>query len=447
MNKIFKISIYFILFVMFFSYVFVYYQTCGDVIWNYGFSNAIVNGEVLYKDFNLISTPLYNIIMSIGLFIYNDLSVFFIEIIIIYLFMFVLLDKLFKDKYIFGIFITILFSFFFSFIGSYNLLCIFLFLLLLYLEINNFSDKKIGFVIGLLLLTKHTIGIVVLLFSIIGVFDKKRIIDRIIGCFIPCVIFIFYLIIVGNLFNFIDLCILGLFSFSNSNGNYISIGSVISIILFVFSLYIIKKDRKNIINYYMASSICFAIPLFDSYHITMFLYLYFICLFVYLFEYKKVDFKNGRVINIIFSIIIVMFFIMYSYVTFNKFKDMKNINLPHFRFMYLNKNDMKYRKVFEKYKKYNNRIMIDRMSTFMDISSNNRISYFNVMLYGNWGYDIEKKVVLKLNSLHNTYIFINRFMIDCRDDKLQDYYPIYNYIDKNYELVDTIYDYNIYYKE
>ena len=46
----------------------------GDPFANYGFSFGITKGEVPYRDFNTISTPLYAFVMSIGLFIWNNYS-------------------------------------------------------------------------------------------------------------------------------------------------------------------------------------------------------------------------------------------------------------------------------------------------------------------------------------------------------------------------------------
>ena len=37
----------------------------ADEVWNYGFSYAIFHGEIPYKDFNMVITPLYPFLMSI----------------------------------------------------------------------------------------------------------------------------------------------------------------------------------------------------------------------------------------------------------------------------------------------------------------------------------------------------------------------------------------------
>lgn len=38
-----------------------------DEIWNYGFSHSLYSGLVPYKDFNMVITPFYPFLMSIGL--------------------------------------------------------------------------------------------------------------------------------------------------------------------------------------------------------------------------------------------------------------------------------------------------------------------------------------------------------------------------------------------
>ena len=100
-KNILNISKYIILFIIFFSFFLFFSTGDADVIWNYGFSHAIRIGEIPYKDFNMIITPLYPAIMSIGLFIKNSWLVFLIEQSILLLAFIFLLDKLLEKKYIF----------------------------------------------------------------------------------------------------------------------------------------------------------------------------------------------------------------------------------------------------------------------------------------------------------------------------------------------------------
>ena len=71
---------YIILFFVFlFSMIFVYIPFRMDTYVNYGFSYGIANGQIPYKDFNLI-VPLFGpFIYSILLFFNKSILVFYIE--------------------------------------------------------------------------------------------------------------------------------------------------------------------------------------------------------------------------------------------------------------------------------------------------------------------------------------------------------------------------------
>ena len=84
-KNILNISKYIILFIIFFIFFLFFSTGDADVIWNYGFSHAIRIGEIPYKDFNMIITPLYPAIMSIGLFIRKE-NFFFITYNVIFLY-------------------------------------------------------------------------------------------------------------------------------------------------------------------------------------------------------------------------------------------------------------------------------------------------------------------------------------------------------------------------
>ena len=49
----------------------------GDPINNYGFSHALINGEIPYLDFNTISTPLYSFFSSLWTVDFIDTSLIF----------------------------------------------------------------------------------------------------------------------------------------------------------------------------------------------------------------------------------------------------------------------------------------------------------------------------------------------------------------------------------
>ena len=49
-----------------------------DEIWSYGFSYNIANGLIPYKDFNMVITPFYSILMALFLKINNNILFFHI---------------------------------------------------------------------------------------------------------------------------------------------------------------------------------------------------------------------------------------------------------------------------------------------------------------------------------------------------------------------------------
>ena len=56
------------------------FPTNLDEIWNYGFSHNLYSGLIPYKDFNMVITPFYPFIMSLGFHIFgSSMLVFHIE--------------------------------------------------------------------------------------------------------------------------------------------------------------------------------------------------------------------------------------------------------------------------------------------------------------------------------------------------------------------------------
>ena len=58
--------------------VFGYHNNQFDSIWNYGYSYAISRGQVPYRDFSMVSTPLYSFVMAIGLVFWSNNLMFLI---------------------------------------------------------------------------------------------------------------------------------------------------------------------------------------------------------------------------------------------------------------------------------------------------------------------------------------------------------------------------------
>ena len=115
------------------------------------------------------------------------------------------------------------------------------------LESQYIKYYLIGIILGLLFLTKQSVGLCLCLVSFYYLFkDYKKFFKRVGGFLIPVGIFIIYLLITKSLYNFIDLCFLGLFDFAGNNGKVFNIFFFVSLILLGLIINIIRKDKEKV---------------------------------------------------------------------------------------------------------------------------------------------------------------------------------------------------------
>ena len=82
-----------------------------------------------------------------------------------------------------------------------------------------------------------------------------------------------------------------------------------------------------------------------------------------------------------------------------------------------------------------------------DIINDNNISYYDVLLYGNFGYDGVNKMIKKIDEVSDTYIIIDS---NCYYDNSVDSQfakDIVSYVIKNYRYIKRDGDFLIYYKD
>ena len=85
--------------------------------------------------------------------------------------------------------------------------------------------------------------------------------------------------------------------------------------------------------------------------------------------------------------------------------------------------------------------MFSLSSMFFDISTNHKITYFDIPLYGNFGYNGVNNMKKRIDSIHDVYFFIQ-----FNDDR-QFSDEIYNYIKKVSKKQKELEGYEIYYKK
>ena len=397
----------YILFFLFFLFILIIFSNNGnDTIWNYGMAHAIRMGEVPYKDFNIISTPLYPFILSIGLFIKDTYFMFLLEQALLCTIFIFFIEKIVNRNYIL-VLISLCFPIFNLLFPNYNFLVLLLLTVIIYLEKKNKSDSLIGITLGLLLLSKHTMGVFIIIASMISTLNVKRGLKRLVFSLIPISIFIIYLLCTKSFYTFFDLGILGLLDFGNHNSSISVFSLIASICILIYAIVSIKKDYKNKYIYYLFGSMTFIVPICDLFHV-----FYLICFFLIIYFIDKDEIPKNTIkkIGLFIPLILILNFISnYEYISNISI----NNNLEKFK-AYLLTNDIKLytQKIKEKYQSYNSVYMISMSSMFFNIECENKITYFDIPLHGNFGYNGINKMKNKISKLNdyirNKYKFIEK---------------------------------------
>ena len=232
----------------------------NDVIWNYGFCYNVAKSLYMYKDFNMVITPLYPTIFGIILkFIGNNMLVFYLSNSIIATIIFYIIYKYYNKTFIEMILLISLVS------GpNYNMLCLMLLFILILLEDKNKNDYLIGITLGLIFLTKSPMGLLSLA-SLYYFKNIKKIFKRFIGFLIPNIIYILYFL-KNNIFkDYINYAFGSLLSFASNNFN-LTIGFIIFIISIIYLVYLYKKNKDIKILYILLFQIM-SYPIFNFIHI------------------------------------------------------------------------------------------------------------------------------------------------------------------------------------
>ena len=418
----------------------------GDSIANFGFSYAMRIGEIPYKDFNMVIPPFSPFIYMVPLFFYNSSITYYITHALLLLALFIIIEKELKDKvYIF--YMIICFGYPLALITGlfpgYNFILFLLLMIIICLEKNNKNDLLIGILIGLSILTKHTIGI----FFIIPTFlyyykDIKKIGKRLLGLLIPISIFLIYLLITNTLYSFIDLCVLGIFDFANKNSNtpnyVLLIWLGICIIYYIYSWHKNKKIEYS----YGIITLLYLIPIIDIYH---FSYFQMIVLYI-LLKNTKIN-NNLKVPTIIITIVLIS---IWSFITLN-FRDYKYINYNNYPLRYMsNAMNKDYKYVDYISKKYNKKVILFLLGTenyFYKITSNQEITYFDLPNYGNYGIDGYNKMKKRIDKKHDTYFLVSMASLSDNANNQQYYKELVKYIIEKGKFIEKNEDYSLYYFE
>ena len=365
-----------------------------DEIWNFNIARNIATGLIPYKDISMITTPFIAIISGIILKIFGQeiivtrILASILATSIIWM-TFKILKLLWKDTKISILFSTVFTLLFLElFCLDYNFGLLLIALIILYYElkrknIENIETNKrqellIGILAGLAICTKQTIGILLAGITVLepiieAIIQKnkknvKNSIVRAIGVGIPIIILFIYLIVTGAFDEFINYTIKAIPTFTNKipygrllkdDDKKIAILSIILPIVNVILLIKVlvskkqKTENKNLmlILVYATLMLATVYPIADKIHFLIGTFILILALVYELGDLIKSGFQiiskkvlkktlNKKKIKIIIetiemyiilSILTVMAFTMFKYVSYYKDSDNKNKYLEHYK--------------------------------------------------------------------------------------------------------------------
>ena len=262
-----------------------------DVFFNARNIQLLEQGYIAYKDINIITTPFFHFLGVIFFKIFGcnfwtiDLYCGIVNGMILTIIVYIM-DYLKISRTIKAVaFIFFVFCIQSTYYFSYNMLLQLIILLILMTEVclplekNSLKKLILGILLGLLFLTKQTIGIIgIIVYLIKEIIDLKnnkksiKMIDKalIIGFILSIIPFCIYIFDNNCFYYFVDLCFNGIKEFGERNLLF-GIGELSFVAIFlVFDIYIIKKSIKNKSNekatlYYIA--LLGLITLFNCYPI------------------------------------------------------------------------------------------------------------------------------------------------------------------------------------
>ena len=438
--------VYGLLFILFFLTLnFFYIPFRMDTYTNYGFSYGIVMGQIPYRDYNLI-IPLFGpFLYSLGLLINKSILFYYLEQSFLLVLFCYFLKEILKEKVwivITAMFCPFVFYFAYCLFPGYNFLILFELVLLIYLNHFQKSDKLIGILIGICILTKHNIGIFIYLVTIIYSFfqSHKKSVIQFLYSLIPISIFLFYLLITNSLYSFINLCILNILEFSN-NFQY-NISMIIFTILFIIIIFIQwLKKKHNISYYYLLAYIPVAYPIMDHYHLSLLL---FFALIVFIYNSNITLSPKTSFISII---IIFLFLLSYDFLSISHFKELEIQSYSNFPIELVSKelkNDYKY---IIKYVKNKKVIFISEpdRTIFFTAASKIKLNHYYILYKGNQGYKGLDRIMKEIKEEKRVYFIIDESR-DYYAEGNQFYTEVIDYVKKNMKCIKKLKHSSIYYK-
>lgn len=467
-------------------YVYALKLSINDELWNFSFIYKMANGYEIYKDLNVIITPLFHYIGEIVMQILGksfltfriyNLLIFSTLYTIIYIFL-----KKMKVKKIYSFSMVLGLSMFINDIisagANYNILAVLFVFCGIYLEIDTKESIKKNIIKGIILflifMTKQNIFVLyavsLIIVYITKILQKKETIKNIIKKIIiigttfmvPLILFIAYLQINNILYDFISYCFLGIGEFSkfNKNISIISIGFlVIGIIGIIISIILIKLKKVDeqicslnfILLPFEVFMILIAYPIVNIYHIKLGIIISLVVLSYNIYSLIVIEILDENKVEKIVKVCIVLitiYFIGYNLYYLNKYVKYINseqtVNISPYNNIII-EDDMRNKinnicnYIEENRKKgIDVKIISNEATLYMNILNENNKN-MDLPNMGNFGIKGEDGLINEVCELElGTKILISK------EEEVQESKKLKDYIMNNYIKIDEIEDFYVY---
>ena len=448
-----------------------------DELWNFTNVYKMSNGYIIYKDCNVIVTPLFFIIGNI---IFNIFGKSFLVFRIygllintgIYFCIYNLFKKLNIEKkksLLYTLLILCITNGLVFWGANYNNLAILITLIAINDFIKSKNDITQGIFIFLIFMTKQNIGVYyaigLTIYKICSIKNIKQIICQTLKEAIISIglllAYIGYLFFTGNLLYFVDMVLGGVNEFADKN-SFVTINSLgiimIQILIIIFELYILnskrillKEKQKDDIKLLVCIATLFeliAFPIFNLAHVQLTGVLIYIT-FIYTIDLLIIkELKLDKKIVVMLNCILVIWFIGISVHSVKKdlFSDgIMNYNEPYYgvKVDYETQKDIE--EVCEYIKENQNKgiktiVFSSKADLYMNVLnlSNGK---FDLPFIGNLGNGGENGLIDNINNLDNTYILLSK-----EKRTLQESEKVINYIKNNWIKKGELSGYYIYEK-
>lgn len=392
-----------------------------DEIWNYNNSRVMTMGEVPYRDYNLLQTPLFFFLFSLPLHIQRSLFVYRLTsavMLVAEAFVFYRVTSR-RTGHLWGLIGAALLVAFMD-IATYNSM-FFVVVCITYSLLCVEGSKKRAVLLGMLcalsILFRQTSGVVlnavVIIFIVKNVSLRKYIVQFTVGWAAILATFAAILIATGSFFAFWDYCFFALFTVGSSNARIMDTAFAMILITVagvIIDIYMIRKKKdKTDIYHLVLGAVLFtvALPILDMMHMHYSGAWFIIPAIRLLHSFGEEQIKP-TILKLIIGVIslTVLFLNVYGVIGYgmdNHYRELRYIPLDKSDLgLYENINN-----ICDNYRAQGKRVVVlSTIAPIISIMNEDQNSPFDMFLEGNLGTEDPLAIVEELVHDENTVIVI-----------------------------------------